>query len=160
ASIALAEGRDAWPILMGIGPAPAGRAGAAPTTPTDPLLGHGHLAYALSRFSDDPHLKLVRIVAVEASPPPAPGAVATGARRPGMVEDQLAAQMCANGADVSPGAQKPLALAVAAAEELTADPIVGPEARLRGGYLQLRLGRRDLALQHFRRIDTKDTFVA
>ena len=54
---------------------------------------------------------------------------------------------------------KLLERAAAAATALAADPLVGPEARLRFGYLQLRLGPHDPALQQFRQIETTDAFV-
>jgi tetratricopeptide (TPR) repeat protein len=159
ASVALAEGRAAWPILMGLPPGLGARP-VASTAPPDPLLGHGHLAYALSRFPDDPHFKLAQIVSAEATTSPATGAIVLTPDGKGVVTDQLDAQMLPR---VAPGPARPTALLERAAEAagtLTSNSIVGPEAHLRLGYLQLRLGHHDLALQQFRQIDTADSFVA
>jgi Flp pilus assembly protein TadD len=38
---------------------------------------------------------------------------------------------------------------------LLADDAIGAEAQLRLGYIQLRLGKRDLALQHFQKVEGK-----
>jgi tetratricopeptide (TPR) repeat protein len=164
ASIALAEGRGAWPILRGLPPGPASR----PAPPSDPLLGHGHVAYALSRFPDDPYAKLAPIVALEGVTTPDAGRIALTTDGAAVVTDQLDAQMLGapaarEGAAEGERPASPstlLELAAAAAETLTSDPVVGAEARLRLGYVQLRLGRRDLALQQFKKIHTKDPFVA
>jgi hypothetical protein len=157
ASIALAEGRDAWPILMGL---PPGLGARASTGPADPFLGHGHLAYALSRVADDPHFKLAQVVAVEATTSPAPGAIVLTPDGKGVVTDQIDAQVRSVS---SPGPANPsasLERAAAAAGALTSNPAVGPEARLRLGYLQLRLGHRDVALREFRQIESTEAFVA
>jgi tetratricopeptide (TPR) repeat protein len=159
ASVALAEGRGAWPLLKGLPPGLGGRP-AASAAAGDPLLGTGHLAYALSRFADDPHFKLAQVVTAEAATSPAIGAIVLTPDGQGVVSDQIDAQMLDVAATGPANPSKLLERAAAAATALTTNPLVGPEAHLRLGYLQLRLGHRDVALQQFRQIDTTDQFVA
>jgi tetratricopeptide (TPR) repeat protein len=159
ASVALAEGRGAWPLLMGLPPGLGARPMAS-TAAVDPLLGHGHLAYTLSRFAADPHFRLAQIVTAEAMTSPAVGAIVLTPDGRGVVTDQLDAQMLDVAATGPANPSKLLERAAEAARVLTAAPLVGPEAHLRLGYLQLRLGHHDLALQQFTQIDTTDPFVA
>ena len=135
ASIALIEGRQAWTILTGA--------------------TSSHLAHARERFPGNPHFKLAEAVGAEASASD-PSVRASGDR--GMVVDQLSAEMLNVPGD---GQAKPrqavmLEEASSALESLLADPTVGAEARLRLGYIQLRLGRIDAALTHFRQLDGKE----
>jgi tetratricopeptide (TPR) repeat protein len=158
ASIALAEGRGTWKLLTGI---PA-TLGARPVLPVgvDPLLGTGHLAYALSRFPDDARFKLARIVAVEAETSPPSAAITVATTGKAIVNDGIDAQVLSLEGPGGAGPATKLELAAEALNELVADADVGPEARLRRGYLQLRLGRRDRAREEFSRIDTTDRFVS
>jgi len=158
ASVALAEGRGAWTLLTGVSPIVGARLGAV--LAIDPLFGAGHLAYALSRFEANPYFKLARVVTVEAQTSPPPGAITVAATGTGVVSDQIDAQMLNPSADAALGPQKRLEGAIEALRELVGDPHVGAEARLRLGYLQLRLGQRAVAVQELSRIETTDQFVA
>jgi tetratricopeptide (TPR) repeat protein len=139
ASIALVEGHQAWAILTGA--------------------TSSHLAHARARFPDNAYYKLAEAVSVEAAASdPSVGPKATDT---GMVVDRLGAEMVDRPAD---RASQPVALlekAAAAFEPLLGDAVVGSEAHLRLGYVQLRLSRRDLALQHFAHVDsaTSDDYL-
>ena len=166
ASVALIEGREAWPVLMGL-PQSAAQpvlppAPESPPVRPDPLIGHGHLAWALSRVTDDAHLKLAKVVAAEASTSPQLGEIITAPDGQGVVADEIDAQVLRPDSPASSNPAATLTLAAAALDELTGAPEVGAEAHLRRGYIALRLGHHDEALQHFAAIDaagTKDPFV-
>ena len=133
ASIALIEGRQAWTILTGA--------------------TSSHLAHARERFPANAHFKLAEAVGAEALASDPSVRASAGDR--GMVVDQLSAEMLNLPGD---GQAKPrqavmLEEAASALESLLADPTVGAEARLRLAYIQLRLGRSDAALAHFRQLD-------
>jgi len=158
ASVALAEGRGGWKLLTGVSPALAGRPVAA--AGMDPLLGTGHLAYALSRFPDDARFKLAKVVAVEAETSPPPGSITVATTGKSVVTDEIDAQVLNLAATGGAGPQKRLELAIEALNELLPADGVGAEARLRRGFLYLRLGHRDFALQQFGSIDSKDRFIS
>ena len=133
ASIALIEGRQAWTMLTGA--------------------TSSHLAHAGQRFPENAHFKLAEAVSAEASASD-PSVRAPGDR--GMVIDQLSAEMLELpvAAESKPPQAAALEKAASALEPLLPDETIGAEARLRLGYIQLRLGRSDVALEHFRRIAT------
>jgi tetratricopeptide (TPR) repeat protein len=129
ASIALVEGRQAWTILTGA--------------------TSSHLAHARERFPENTHFKLAEAVSAEASadePPLRP------ADR-GMVNDRLWAEMLDQPSDEKTKAAALLEQAAATLEGLVSDETVGAEARLRLGFIHLRRGRRDQAVQQFTQVD-------
>jgi tetratricopeptide (TPR) repeat protein len=132
ASIALVEGHQAWTILTGA--------------------TSSHLAHARTRFPENPYFKLAEAVSVEAAASePSTGPKATDT---GMVVDRLGAEMRDGDANRGSPSIALLEKAATAFEPLLADPVVGSEAHLRLGYVQLRLGRRDLALQNFAQVES------
>jgi tetratricopeptide (TPR) repeat protein len=134
ASIALVEGRQAWTILTGE--------------------TSSHLAHARERFPNNPHFKLAEALAIEGSASD-PSSRAPSADR-GMVIDQLSSEMLDGASDRSSKQVARLQQASSALEPLLNEEAIGPEARLRLGYIQLRLGQRDLALQHFQKVEATD----
>jgi len=142
ASVALAEGDGMWAIL-------------SPTA---------HLGHALLRFPDDPHFKLARaFVADTVASQPAVTTGTTQTDQTPVALDRLAARM--SEAPAGTDARRAALDSVAAElEPLVSDPVVGAEAHLRLGDLQLRLGRADRAAEEFRRADaaasSKDPFVS
>ncbi len=141
ASVALAEADGMWTIL-------------SPTS---------HLGHALERFPDDPHLKLARAFVADTvvSQP----AVTTGTSvtdQTPVAVDRLAARVLAPDAAVGPRGAA-LQQIAAQFEALAADPVVGAEATLRRGDLQLRLGQPDRAAENFRAANAaaaNDPFVS
>jgi tetratricopeptide (TPR) repeat protein len=156
ASIALAEGRRAWAVLNGL---PGAKPGSVDADSTDPLVGYGHLAYALTRSPDNPHFRLAKVVGAEVQAAVAAGGALTSGVRGGF-QDRIDAEVLHESAWSGPQA-KLLEQAIAAAEPLVGDTIVGAEAHLRRGYLQTRLGRRDAAMRDFDAIQppAADPFV-
>jgi tetratricopeptide (TPR) repeat protein len=130
ASIALIEGRQAWTILTGA--------------------TSSHLAHARARFPDNPHFKLAEGVSAEATANDASGSPASR----GLVIDRLWAEMLDTPADAKTTAAALLQQAATSLEGLVVDDTVGAEARLRLGFIHLRLGRREQALQQFKQIET------
>jgi tetratricopeptide (TPR) repeat protein len=134
ASIALVEGRQAWTILTGE--------------------TSSHLAHARERFPNNPHFKLAEALATEASASD-PASRSPSADR-GMVIDQIASEMLDAPSSRSSKQVARLQQASSALEQLLNEEAIGAEARLRLGYIQLRLGHRDLALQHFQKVEARD----
>ena len=139
ASIALIEGRQGWTILTGA--------------------ASSHLAHARERFPANASFKLAEAVSAEAAASD-PSVRAPAADR-GMVFDQLSAQMLDVPPDGESTQSSTLKQASSALEALLTDETVGAEARLRLGFIHLRLGQADLALQHLGQIDhaRADTFL-
>jgi tetratricopeptide (TPR) repeat protein len=141
ASVALAEGDGMWAILS-----PA-----------------AHLGHALQRFPDDPHLKLARAFVADAvASQPAVTTGTTLTDQTPVAFDRLAARTLDGAPDA---AARRTALERVAAEfrPLVADPVVGAEAHLRLGDLELRLGQPDQATADFRQADaaaSDDPFVS
>jgi Flp pilus assembly protein TadD len=141
ASVALAEGDGMWAIL-------------SPTA---------HLGHALQRFPDDPHLKLARAFVADAvASQPAVTTGTTLTDQTPVAFDRLAARTLDDTPDAS---ARRTALERVAAEfrPLVADPVVGAEAHLRLGDLELRLGQPDQAAADFRQADAAasgDPFVS
>lgn len=141
ASVALAEFDSMWAVLS-----------------TDAHLGH-----ALNRFPDDPHFKLAQAFvagAVAAQPAVTTGTTVTD--QTPMAFDRLAAR--APDAKGDPAGKRTAAFERAAAmlRALVSDPVVGPEAHLRLGDLELRLGHKDIAAEEFGRANAagSDPFVS
>lgn len=141
ASVALAEADRMWAIL-------------SPTA---------HLGHALQRFPDDPHFKLARALvadAVASQPPVTTGTTLTD--QTPVAFDRLAARTLESAAETD-ARRATLDQIAAQFEPLVSDPMVGAEAHLRLGDLQLRLGRNDRAAEEFRRADAaaaNDPFIA
>ncbi|HYN06784.1 MAG TPA: tetratricopeptide repeat protein [Vicinamibacterales bacterium] len=129
ASIALIEGRQAWTILTGA--------------------TSNHLAHARTRFPDNTPFKLAEAVSAEAT---ADDASVRPADR-GMVIDRLWGEMLDQPSDKGSKAAALLEQAAATLEGLVSDETVGAEARLRLGFIHLRLGRREQALQQFKQVE-------
>jgi tetratricopeptide (TPR) repeat protein len=141
ASVALAEGDGMWAIL-------------SPTA---------HLGHALQRFPDDPHFKLARAFvadAVASQPVVTTGTTLTD--QTPVAFDRLASRMLDSKPDAD--ARRTAFDRVAAEfQALAADPVVGAEARLRLGDLELRLGRLDRAADEFRQANAaagRDPFIS
>ena len=131
ASIALVEGRQAWTILTGE--------------------TSSHLAHARERFPNNAHFQLAEAVAIEASASDPAVRAPSGDR--GMVIDLLSADMLEAPSERTAKSAARLQQAARILEQLNEEPIVA-EARLRLGYVQLRLGHRDLALRHFQKVES------
>jgi tetratricopeptide (TPR) repeat protein len=128
ASIALIEGRQAWTILTGA--------------------TSSHLAHARERFPANTHFKFAEAVGAETT-------ADDGANRPadrGMVIDRLWSEMLDQPSDQSSKAAALLQQAATTLETLVPDETVGAEARLRLGFIHLRLGRHEQALQQFTQV--------
>lgn len=142
ASVALAEFDGMWAVLS-----------------TDAHLGH-----ALTRFPDDPHFQLARaFVAAAVAAEPAVTTGTTVTDQTPMAFDRLAAR--APDAATDPGGKRAAAFDRAAAmlRPLVGDPVVGAEAHLRLGDLELRLGHKDVAAEEFQRASAAaatDPFVS
>jgi len=136
ASIALAEGDGMWSILK-----------------TD-----NHLGHALARFPDDPRFKLAQAfvaAAVAAQPAVTTGTIVTD--QTPVAFDSIAASIVDRSTDAGARAAGQYERAATQFEALVADPVVGPEARLRLGDLRRRLGRADAAADEFRQADAAAT---
>jgi len=139
ASIALCEGIDLWSLLW------------------LPPAGGGHIAFARGRFPSDPHLQIADALGYEVLASRA-GRRDRGAAPKAFAFDRIAADV--RDADSVAAAARASALtnAVTILEPLTASPVVRAEAQLHLGYVRLRQGQRDAALQHFDAVnlDTSD----
>jgi hypothetical protein len=138
-SVALAEGDAMWSILQ------------------DPHLGH-----ALERFPDDPHLKLARAFVAEAyalQPKVTTGMVTTD--QTPVALDRIAARLPDAAKPPDPAMTLTLERIAAGYRLLVSDPVVGLEAHLRLGDVELRLGRIDGAVGEFRIAErATDPFVS
>ena len=130
ASIALVEGRQAWTILTGE--------------------TASHLAHARDRFPNNAHFKLAEAVAAEATASDPSVRAPSGDR--GMVIDLISAEMLDRPSDRTSRQAARLQQASSTLEQLLTEESIAAEAQLRLGYIQLRLGHRDVALQHFQRV--------
>jgi len=132
ASIALAEGSDAWAFLTPQPPAP------------------GYLKDALARFPANPYFKLADAVGVEAaSSPPASTSLSRGSKGPVAFDRvDIEAIPTSDGAE-SPERAAGLRKTADGFARLLPDTTVGGEAHLRLGVTLLRAGRRDAAVPHF-----------
>ncbi|HEX7780105.1 MAG TPA: tetratricopeptide repeat protein [Vicinamibacterales bacterium] len=130
ASIALVEGRQAWTILTGE--------------------TASHLAHARERFPNNAHFKLAEAVAAEATASDPSVRAPSGDR--GMVIDLISAEMLHGPSDRTSRQAARLQQAAATLEQLLTEESIAAEARLRLGYIQLRLGHPDVALQHFQKV--------
>jgi tetratricopeptide (TPR) repeat protein len=158
ASVALAEGRGAWALLTGV---PFGTATpAVPAVAPDPLAGVGHLAYALSRAPDDPHLRLARVVGAEVAAGQLDDMRLSSSGPQSPVIDRVEASLVGDAPSRSRQAER-LKMAAASLEPLLGHAAVGGEAHLRLGYIHLRLGESALALEHLNRVDaaTREDFA-
>ena len=148
ASIALAEGSEAWSFLAPTAPPAPGPNVARSRPASTPGAAPGYLAEARTLFPDDPYVKLAEAVAVEFEASASrPSPLSRRASGPATF-DQIAAEML----DASAAESARAALiqrAVAAFEVLLPDERVGAEAHLRAGYGRLRLGQPDRAREHF-----------
>jgi tetratricopeptide (TPR) repeat protein len=139
-SVALAEGDAMWAILA----------------------ESAHLGHALGRFPDDPHLKLARAFVADAAasqPAVTTGAVTTD--QTPVAFDRIAARMPDAGAAADPATTAMLERIATGYRQLVSDPVVGAEAHLRLGDVELRLGRIDAAVAEFREADhAADPFVS
>jgi Flp pilus assembly protein TadD len=147
ASIALGEGRGAWLFLTG--PAYEARVPARPAKTPDPTGGLSYLVRARARFPDDPRLKMADVVGLEVKASESSKAPAAGSSA---AVDRLAADVVDLSAGDARDRVEALQQAVASLRELLSNETVGAEAHLRLGYVQLRLGHADAALQEFNRI--------
>jgi tetratricopeptide (TPR) repeat protein len=148
ASIALAEGSEAWTFLTP--PPEPVRAGGATAPRADKIpAARGYLAEARARFPDEPFVKLAEAVGLEVAASPAPRSPLSR-RSPGSVAfDRISAELLPEGA-AAPAAQVALLERAASAfEPLLADESTRAEASLRLGFCRLRLGQRDRALDQF-----------
>lgn len=138
-SVALAEGDGMWAILQDT-----------------------HLGHALERFPDDPHLKLARAFVAEASalqPRVTTGTVTTD--QTPVALDRIAARLPDPAKPPDPATTQMLERLEAGYRSLLSDPVVGPEAHLRMGDVELRLGRIDGAVGEFRIAEhAPDPFVS
>ncbi len=160
ASIALAEGSEAWSFLAPAAP-PAPRTTAPRARSAAPVASPGYLAEARARFPDDSYVKLAEAVGIEfdaSTPRPSP----LSRRASGPVTfDQIASEMI-DPATAEPASERTASLerAAAAFDALLSDERVGAEAHLRAGYCRLRLGVPDRARDHFRiAASSSDPFV-
>jgi len=156
ASVAVSEGYAAgWSFLTtGRAPGqPAGRAEAQPPV--------SHLAYVTQRFPDDPYFKMASAVAAEHVTSPIPttlGATRFDHGAPGF--DHFGADLSDTLALRNSGEMRSLERAAATLEDLVDHEVLGIEAHLRLGYVRLRLGQGDSALQHFDKVTTSDASPA
>ena len=160
ASIALAEGSEAWSFLTPTAPPAPGRGG-KPAREGTAAVASGYLADARTRFPENPHVKLAEAVGLEFEAYAArPSPLSRRASGP-VAFDQIEAEMLdgtLGAPDSAPPA--PVLRAVGAFESLLSDQDVGAEAHLRAGYSRLRLGELDRAREHFARaVSSSDPFV-
>lgn len=130
ASIALCEGLDLWSFLW---------------APPD---GSGHIAFARTRFPSDPYLQVANAIGYEVMASRVGRPVRGGEPQP-FAFDRIAVEVRDSDAASSAARASALTSAASMFEALTAEPPVRAEALLRLGYVRLRQGQRDTALQHF-----------
>jgi len=141
ASIALAEGLDRWVFLAANVP---GRPVAKPGPPLP-----SHIAFARSRFPDDPYLRMADAVAAELSATRPLDQLTGPVAQSGTGWDRLALEMLESGGPTVAQRSAALDRAAGLLDALTAHGDLGAEAHLRLGCVRLRQGRRDDALVHF-----------
>lgn len=143
ASIALAEGHEMWPFLVKPNQ-PNGKPVARESVPGAPA-DTGHLAHARARFPDDSYLVLAEAVAAEvkASEPADP--LAPHSEQTPVATDRISS-LLGGPAPLSVAQKTALESALAALQPLLTNPDVGAEARVRSGFMELRLGHPDRAL--------------
>jgi Flp pilus assembly protein TadD len=150
ASIALSEGHTRWAFLT-TGTLSQSPAAAAAEVSKGAV---GHLSYASQRLPDDPYVKMAQAVAAEYLTSRAtPGASSRFDRgTPGF--DKFGADLNDTLSLRNAGHVPTLERAAAVLGTLLPHDVLGDEAHLRLGYIQLRLGQNDSALQHFDRVTT------